>query len=741
MAPLVNAKEWFKKRQGKKNTSANNSNNSSDVSDTYACTADAVPTTAPIMQSQSVLQTPLPPLATPIFTPINHSDSTIAPRWAPETTYVPRTQYISSKELKKSEEPSATVSSAVASASLPYLPYQLPPFQATSPLTAEPRNTSHTSLPTRFRLSGDFKKDLKSSHHSHQQHTSFQPTKQKQLYHSLQNQLPPTQPRPVKEILKQPQQQQQAQSEKKEGDLKTKDGGEKALESMAFLHHDLTTKAFAEYQAAKIFKGLSAKFRTSSETLRDSESVAQEYARTIKALWQMVEDEELSQRMVDASPEERERMILHHNTSRELPFHGLDLTATTQAGRGSSPNETRVDHHHVAKQQQQEVPATAMATTRHGAHRGSQESIRSETSLRRRSAQSGGSYRHKDSHYIPYNSQHHHHHNAFHKTHDPRLSAIRESSYHQDEEETHHHLYRCPPAPRSSLQEARVPLHHRIRLQSIQHDVYQRIPEVGELSDGAEEEEEEEAAVSSTLVSETVQQSALELQKRDHYTISERLAMEEDWRMQARLLKTVLEDERRDALRVAQQEREQREQLQRQELQHLQDLQEQLHEQLQRELLGNGDHDRTHVHPSHLQEQQVPQHHYSSEQQLANGHEEAGEEEDEAIRSRRLYFYLEDDRGEQFSELESASAFHEEDEEEFCKRFRLGEDEDDDDIELETERLEQELDILGLPQFDSYRCNFGVHDRFDVRDANRKMMLADPRIIGFHDVDMVSVRK
>ncbi|KAF8986663.1 hypothetical protein BGZ52_008176 [Haplosporangium bisporale] len=47
------------------------------------------------------------------------------------------------------------------------------------------------------------------------------------------------------------------------------------------------------------------------------EKIAQEYARTIKALWRMVEEEELSQRMADATPAEREWIILHNTT---FPF-------------------------------------------------------------------------------------------------------------------------------------------------------------------------------------------------------------------------------------------------------------------------------------------------------------------------------------------------------------------------------------------------------------------------------------
>ncbi|KAG0280676.1 hypothetical protein BGZ95_009232 [Linnemannia exigua] len=60
-----------------------------------------------------------------------------------------------------------------------------------------------------------------------------------------------------------------------------------------------------------------SRFRPSMENVRGLETVAQEYARTIKALWQMVEEEELSQRLADATPEEREWIIMHHSNQSE----------------------------------------------------------------------------------------------------------------------------------------------------------------------------------------------------------------------------------------------------------------------------------------------------------------------------------------------------------------------------------------------------------------------------------------
>ncbi|KAG0355644.1 hypothetical protein BGZ54_001059, partial [Gamsiella multidivaricata] len=49
-----------------------------------------------------------------------------------------------------------------------------------------------------------------------------------------------------------------------------------------------------------------------------------------------------------------------------------------------------------------------------------------------------------------------------------------------------------------------------------------------------------------TLLSPTVLQSAQELQKRDHFTIQERVDMEEDWRMQAKLMNRLGESQGRE---------------------------------------------------------------------------------------------------------------------------------------------------------------------------------------------------
>ncbi|KAF9302795.1 hypothetical protein BGZ74_004837 [Mortierella antarctica] len=67
------------------------------------------------------------------------------------------------------------------------------------------------------------------------------------------------------------------------------------------------------------------------------ETVAQEYARTIKALWRMVEEEELSQRMADATPAEREWIILHNTT---FPFTDVTMSLDSYSPRGDSINSS-----------------------------------------------------------------------------------------------------------------------------------------------------------------------------------------------------------------------------------------------------------------------------------------------------------------------------------------------------------------------------------------------------------------
>ncbi|KAG0346956.1 hypothetical protein BG004_000419 [Podila humilis] len=92
----------------------------------------------------------------------------------------------------------------------------------------------------------------------------------------------------------------------------------------------------AKRQSSKILRNLSARFGSSTDTfpvVEAPETEAQEYARTIKALWRMVEEEELSQLMADATPAERE-WIIRNNTT--FPY-----TDVTMADHDCYSNYTR----------------------------------------------------------------------------------------------------------------------------------------------------------------------------------------------------------------------------------------------------------------------------------------------------------------------------------------------------------------------------------------------------------------
>ncbi|KAF9432449.1 hypothetical protein BGZ76_010793 [Entomortierella beljakovae] len=62
-----------------------------------------------------------------------------------------------------------------------------------------------------------------------------------------------------------------------------------------------------------------SKFAASTDSLSMSESKAQEYARTVKTVWQMIEDKDLAHRLADCTPVEREWLILNHKNAN-FPF-------------------------------------------------------------------------------------------------------------------------------------------------------------------------------------------------------------------------------------------------------------------------------------------------------------------------------------------------------------------------------------------------------------------------------------
>ncbi|KAF9354561.1 hypothetical protein BGX34_010941 [Mortierella sp. NVP85] len=88
-----------------------------------------------------------------------------------------------------------------------------------------------------------------------------------------------------------------------------------------------TTTAAAGHKM--LFRNISARFHPSTELIPVVETVAQEYARTIKALWRMVEEEELSYQIDAAATaarqrqEELQRLVAQNNSTAIKPRHNF----------------------------------------------------------------------------------------------------------------------------------------------------------------------------------------------------------------------------------------------------------------------------------------------------------------------------------------------------------------------------------------------------------------------------------
>ncbi|KAF8931603.1 hypothetical protein BGZ58_007542 [Dissophora ornata] len=229
-----------------------------------------------------------------------------------------------------------------------------------------------------------------------------------------------------------------------------------------------------DHQAAKSPNALKpvqcklAKLCASTEAVNFAETKAQEYARTVKTLWEMVEDEELAYRLADASPVEREWLIFNHKNAK-FPLKAIVATGPTHAGRSSS------------------------------------ESTRCR----------GG-------------------HNPPVHGREPRLSCIQDANEEEDmvlpgnEPSLFHHREGCPHS------------HAHDESDDVLLPVMMSLP-----NSPVTAPVDSKKARRSTFLSAVALQSATELQKRDHFTIQQRVDMEEDWRMQARLLRSVGEHQDR----------------------------------------------------------------------------------------------------------------------------------------------------------------------------------------------------
>ncbi|KAG0006904.1 hypothetical protein BGZ80_005098 [Entomortierella chlamydospora] len=98
----------------------------------------------------------------------------------------------------------------------------------------------------------------------------------------------------------------------------------------------------------KMFKSFSTRFNSSAETIPTVETVAQEYARTIKALWQMVEEEELAYQ-IDAAA-----------TARLAQQQQFQLRA--QQLQGQAEKDRAVRHKYTVFPMPQERPRSGLCT-------------------------------------------------------------------------------------------------------------------------------------------------------------------------------------------------------------------------------------------------------------------------------------------------------------------------------------------------------------------------------------------
>ncbi|KAF9103146.1 hypothetical protein BGX27_010721 [Mortierella sp. AM989] len=91
----------------------------------------------------------------------------------------------------------------------------------------------------------------------------------------------------------------------------------------------------------------SSRFAASAESLSVSETKAQEYARTVKTVWQMVEDKDLAYRLADCSPVEREWLIFNHKNANfplkpaAVPSITIAAAPITHEGRGRTGPSAR----------------------------------------------------------------------------------------------------------------------------------------------------------------------------------------------------------------------------------------------------------------------------------------------------------------------------------------------------------------------------------------------------------------
>ncbi|KAI7821181.1 hypothetical protein BC939DRAFT_456016 [Gamsiella multidivaricata] len=262
----------------------------------------------------------------------------------------------------------------------------------------------------------------------------------------------------------------------------------------------------AQVKSPNALKAISTGNTTSAENLAMLETKAQEYARTVKTLWQMVENEDLAYRLRDASPVEREWLIYHHKNAN-FPFKPIPIAAT------STPNTT--------------APATTTTAT---------TTTTAATAAGRASSDNGRARVH-------FNNHHH--------VHNRGLEPIAETGAAETDKDkvmspgtksSFHHRPQCHLSKhvRQHSQDGGAESVHAVTM-SLPNS-----PMAGPVMSSTEMAAKK-ATRRCTLLSPTVLQSAQELQKRDHFTIQERVDMEEDWRMQAKLMNRLGESQGRSS--------------------------------------------------------------------------------------------------------------------------------------------------------------------------------------------------
>ncbi|KAF9935132.1 hypothetical protein FBU30_007511 [Linnemannia zychae] len=276
------------------------------------------------------------------------------------------------------------------------------------------------------------------------------------------------------------------------------------------VQQQLQQQQLENQSSQKAFSYSASRFRSSTENLRAMETVAQEYARTIKALWQMVEEEELSQRLADATPEEREWIIMHHSNQSE---------SSTLASCYYIPNQLcnfPKDHFRYSQEsnpsQESHIGGSVTGSSTSGT--GSGYSGGGSTPLSAPSSRANSRLGFAIDPVYSYNKNHYTHHSqpeqSYRHSQSQPLSPICESSYKSN-------------SSGSTIQET-CQIHRRT-FSSNSNDV----------DDFHEPTCEHSIHRKGARVSNQVKLSAMELEKHDHYTLQERIQLEEDWRMKAKL--------------------------------------------------------------------------------------------------------------------------------------------------------------------------------------------------------------